>query len=58
MIDVDALTAFYLMIDGGTLLNTNAPEAQLLSETDPNQPIHISRPADALISTLTTMRTK
>ena len=57
VIDIDTLTAFYLMLGGGTLLYTNAPEARLLSETDPNQPKHIERHANALVSMLITQRT-
>ena len=57
VIDIDALTAFYLMLGGGTLLYTNAPEARLLSETDPNQPTHIERHANALVSMLFNQRT-
>lgn len=56
VIDLDALTAFYLMLGGGTLLYTNGPEARLLSETDPNQPNRIERHANALVSMLITPR--
>jgi len=52
VIDLDALTAFYMMLGGGTLLYTNAPEARLLSEADPNQPRHIERHANALVAML------
>jgi AcrR family transcriptional regulator len=57
VIDVDSLTAFYLMLGGGTLLYTNSPEARLISGTDPAEPDRIEAHATALIAMLTTRRT-
>ncbi|MGB8858748.1 MAG: TetR/AcrR family transcriptional regulator [Ilumatobacteraceae bacterium] len=56
VIDVDSVTAFYLMLGGGTLLYTNAPEARLLSGVDPTDPARIEAHANALIAMLTTRR--
>jgi len=52
VIDVDSLTAFYLILGGGTLLYTNAPEARLLSDEEPTKPERIDTHADALIGML------
>lgn len=52
VIDVDSVTAFYLMLGGGTLLYTNAPEALLISGVDPAQPDRIEAHADALVAML------
>ncbi len=52
VIDVDSLTAFYLILGGGTLLYTNAPEARLLSNEEPTKPDRIETHADALIGML------
>jgi len=57
VIDVDSVTAFYLMLGGGTLVYTNAPEARLLSGIDPTDPTRIEAHANALIAMLTTTRT-
>lgn len=58
VIDVDSLTAFYLMLGGGTLLYTNSPEARLISGADPNEPDRIAAHAAALVAMLTTRRTR
>lgn len=52
VVDVDALTAFYMILGGGTLLYTNAPEAQAISGLDPFEPDRIDAHAEALISML------
>ena len=52
VIDVDILTAFYLILGGGTLLYTNAPEAKLISGIEPSHPDRIERHIDALIGML------
>jgi TetR/AcrR family transcriptional regulator len=52
VIDVDSLTAFYLILGGGTLLYTNAPEARLLSKEEPTKPDRIDAHAGALIGML------
>lgn len=54
VIDVDSVTAFYLMLGGGTLLYTNSPEARLISGVDPTDPGRIEAHADALVAMLTT----
>ena len=58
VIDVDCLTAFYLMLGGGTLLYTNAPEARLITGLDPTESHRIEAHADALVAMLTTRRTR
>ena len=52
VVDIDALTAFYMMLGGGTLLYTNAPEARMIGGLNPDQPDRIEAHADALISML------
>jgi len=52
VVDIDALTAFYMMLGGGTLLYTNAPEARMIGGLNPDQPARIEAHADALISML------
>lgn len=54
VIDIDGLTAFYLLVGAGTLVYTNAPEARLLSGADPFQHDRIAAHADALVTMLTT----
>lgn len=56
VIDVDSLTAFYLMLGGGTLLYTNSPEARLISGVEPTEPARIAAHADALVRLLVPMR--
>jgi len=53
VIDVDALTAFYLILGGGTLLYTNAPEARLISGIEPVASDRIEAHISALIAMLT-----
>lgn len=53
VIDVDSVTAFYLMLGGGTLLYTNAPEARLISGIEPTDTDRIEAHATALIAMLT-----
>ena len=55
-IDIDALTAFYLMLGGGTLLYTNSPEARMIAGFNPEQPDRIEVHATALISMLMNRR--
>lgn len=52
VVDIDAVTAFYLMLGGGTLLYTNAPEARLVAGFNPDQPDRIEAHADALVAML------
>ena len=52
VVDTDALTAFYLMIGGGTLLYTNSPEARLISGCEPTEPDRIEAHADTLVALL------
>ena len=52
VIDIDSLTAFYLILGGGTLLYTNAPEARLLSDVEPTKPERIESHSDALLQML------
>ena len=52
VIDVDSLTAFYLILGGGTLLYTNAPEARLISGVEPTEAERIAAHTDALIEML------
>ena len=51
-VDLDALTAFYVMLGGGTLLYTNAPEARQVAGFNPEQPDRIEAHAEALVSML------
>ena len=51
-IDVDSVTAFYLMLGGGTLLYTNSPEARLISGVDPTETGRIEAHASALVAML------
>lgn len=48
VIDVDAVTAFYMLLGAGTLLYTNAPEARLLTGVDPLEPSAVDAHADAM----------
>ncbi len=57
-IDIDAVTAFYLMLGGGTLLYTNSPEARLISGVDPTDPDRIEAHATMLVSMMLPRRTK
>lgn len=52
VVDIDGLTAFYLILGGGTLLYTNAPEARLLSDVEPTKPDRIESHTDALLQML------
>lgn len=56
VIDLESTTAFYLVLGGGTLLYTNAPEARLISGVEPIEPARIEAHATALIAMLTTRR--
>lgn len=56
VIDVDGVTAFYLILGGGTLLYTNAPEARMLSGIEPTDPARIEAHAAALVAMLTTKK--
>ncbi|MEQ1701967.1 MAG: helix-turn-helix domain-containing protein [Ilumatobacteraceae bacterium] len=56
VIDVDCVTAFYMVLGGGTLLYTNAPEARLIAGVEPTEPARIEAHAAALIAMLTTRR--
>lgn len=58
VIDIDSVTAFYLMLGGGTLLYTNSPEARLISGVDPTHPGRIEAHASALVAMLIPGRTK
>lgn len=51
--DIDALTAFYVMLGGSTLLYSNSPEARLLSGVDPMHPDRIEAHAEAMVALLT-----
>lgn len=53
VIDIDSLTAFYLILGGGTLLYTNAPEARLISGEEPTRAERIETHTAALIAMLT-----
>jgi len=53
VIDIDSLTAFYLILGGGTLLYTNAPEARLISALEPTASDRIEAHTTALIAMLT-----
>jgi AcrR family transcriptional regulator len=57
-IDVDSVTAFYLMLGGGTLLYTNSPEARLISGVEPTDPARIEVHAAALVAMLIPGRTE
>jgi TetR/AcrR family transcriptional regulator len=54
VLDIDALTAFYLILGGATLVYTNAPEARLLTGVDPREPARIEAHARALVRMLLT----
>lgn len=58
VVDVDAMTAFYLLLGAGSLLYTNAPEARLITGIDPFDEERIEAHADALVSMLITRRTR
>jgi len=51
--DIDALTAFYILLGGSTLLYSNSPEARLLSGEDPMHHDRIEAHADAMVTMLT-----
>lgn len=52
VMDIDSLTAFYLILGGGTLLYTNSSEARLISGVDPTEPDRIDAHASALVAML------
>jgi len=58
VIDVDSVTAFYLILGGGTLLYTNSPEARLIAGTDPTEPARIEAHASALAAMLIPRKVK
>lgn len=51
--DTDALTAFYVLLGGSSLLYSNSPEARLLAGHDPMQPDRIEAHAEAMVTMLT-----
>ena len=51
-IDIDGVTAFYMMLGGGTLLYTNSPEARLISGVEPTAPERIEAHASMLVAML------
>lgn len=48
--DLDPLDAFYLLLGAATLLYTNAPEARLLTDTEPSDPDRVDAHADAIVA--------